>query len=182
MNEEGKVIRNKAKLVCKGYAPVEGIYFKETFAPVARLEAIKMFLTFLAYKGYIVYQMDVKYAFLNVNIEEEVYIEQPKDFQLHEDDNFVLLLKKELYGLKHAPRAWYSRLDKYLHQQGFRKEKVNSNLYIMKEGGHMILVVVYVDDIMFGGNMDTKCKEYVDQMQSEFEMSMLGELPYFLGL
>lgn len=89
MSEEGKIVRHKARLVCKGYSQVEGIDFKETFAPVARLEVIRIFLAFFAYKGYKIYQMDVKYAFLNGNLEEEVYMEQPKGFLLHEDEIFV---------------------------------------------------------------------------------------------
>lgn len=100
INGEEKVVRNKARLVCKRYARD----FEETFAPVARLEAIRMFLAFLAYKGYKACQMDVKYAFLNDNIEEEVYIEQPEGFQLHKDENFVCILRKVLYGLKQALR------------------------------------------------------------------------------
>lgn len=126
--------------------------------------------------------MDVKSAFLNGNLEEEVYIEQPKGFQLHENEDFVCRLRKELYGLKQAPRAWYSRLDKYLYQQGFKKGYVDSNLYIKIEGNLIIIVVVYVDDIIFARNKDSLCKEFADQMQSKFEMLMLGELSYFLGL
>lgn len=182
MNEEGKVIRNKERLVSKGYAQVEGIDFEEIFAPVARLEAIRMFLAFAAYKKYKVYQMDVKSALLNGNLEEEVNIEQPEGFQLHEDEKFVCILKKALYGLKQALRASYSRLDEYLHQQGFRKGNANNNLYIKVGGDHMIIIVVYVYDVIFGGNKYVLWKEFVDQMQSEFQMSILGELPYFLCL
>lgn len=101
---------------------------------------------------------------------------------LHDDETFVCRLKKALYGLKQAPRAWYSRLDKYLREKGFKKGNEDSNIYIKVDGHRMTIVVVYVDDIIFGGNKDTLCKEFVDQMQSEFEMSMLGELSYFLGL
>lgn len=107
MNEEGKIIRHEARLVCKGYSQVESIDFEETFAPVARLEAIRMFLTFFAYKGYKVYQMDVKSAFQNGNLVEEVYMEKLEGFLLHDDQTFVCRLKKALYGLKKAPRHWY---------------------------------------------------------------------------
>lgn len=100
MNEEGELVRNKTRLVCKVYAQVEGICFEETFAPVERLEGSKMFLAFSAYKGYKVYKMDVKCEFLNGNLEEEVYIEQPKGFQLHADEKFICKLKKALSGLK----------------------------------------------------------------------------------
>jgi hypothetical protein len=105
LNEYGKVMRNKSRLVCKGYAQVEGIDFEETFAPVARLEAIIMFLAFACFKNFKVYQMDVKSSFLNGNLEEEVYIEQPEGFLLSENKDYVCKLKKTLYGIKQAPRA-----------------------------------------------------------------------------
>lgn len=182
LNEEGQVIRNKARLVCKGYSQVEGVDFEETFAPVARLEAIRMFLALAVYKNFKVYHMDVKSAFLNGNIEEEVYIEQPDGIQICEDPNMVCKLKKALYGLKQAPRAWYSRLDTYLHQQGFKKGTVDSNLYVKTQNDNQIVVVVYVDDIILGGCKDELCKDFSIKMQNEFEMSMIGELAYFLGL
>ena len=100
LNENGEVIRNKARLVCKGYAQQEGIDFEETFAPVARLEAIRMFLALSSFQKFKVYQMDVKSAFLNGYLEEEVYIEQPEGFILGNDAKLVCKLKKSLYGLK----------------------------------------------------------------------------------
>ena len=133
MDENGKIVRNKARLVCKGYAQIEGIDFDETFAPVARLESIRMFLALAVFKDFKIYQMDVKSAFLNGYLEEEVYIEQPDGFVLGDDPNLVCKLKKALYGLKQAPRAWYSRLDTYLHHIGFRRGVVDSNLYIFSE-------------------------------------------------
>lgn len=116
MNEEGKVIRNKARLVCKGYALIVGIDSKETFALVARLEAIRMFLTLIVYKYFRVYHMDVKSTFMNRKLEEDVYIEQLDGFILTDNQNLVCKLKKALYGLKKASQAWYSRLDTYLLQ------------------------------------------------------------------
>ena len=131
LNEDGQVVRNKARLVCKGYAQIEGLDFEGTFAPMAILESIRMFLSLAMHLKFKVYQMDVKSAFLNGNLEEEVYIEQPDGFLLGEDPNVVCRLKKALYGLKQAPRAWYSRLDTYLIQSlGFKKGVVDSNLYI----------------------------------------------------
>ena len=130
LNENGEVIRNKARLVCKGYAQQEGIDFEETFAPVARLETIQMFLSLSSFQKFKVFQMDIKSAFLNGYLEEEVYIEKPDGFILRNDPNLVCRLKKALYGLKQAPRAWYYRLDKYLQQQGFSKGLADRNLYI----------------------------------------------------
>ena len=114
MNEDGHVTRNKDRLVCKGYAQVEGIEFEETFSPVARMETIRLLLAYDCSNNIKVYQMDVKSAFLNGELEEKVYIEQPEGFQLSENTDYVCNLKKALCGLKHDPRAWYSRLDKYL--------------------------------------------------------------------
>jgi hypothetical protein len=114
LNEDGQVTRNKDRLICKGYAQIEGNEFEETFAPVARMEAILLLLAYACSKNVKVYRMDVKLAFLNGEPEEEVYIEQPEGFQLSENTDYVCKLKKALYGLKQAPRAWYSRLYKYL--------------------------------------------------------------------
>eukprot|EP00253_Pinus_taeda_P014154 PITA_14154 len=182
LNENGEVIRNKARLVCKGYAQQEGIDFEETFAPVARLEAIRMFLTLSSFQKFKVFQMDVKSAFLNGDLEEEVYIEQPNGFILGNDPNLVCRLKKALYGLKQAPRAWYYRLDKYLHQPGFSKGSADSNLYIKVENDKLLILVVYVDDIIFCSNEEAMSQSFALVMQKEFEMSLLGELTYFLGL
>eukprot|EP00253_Pinus_taeda_P004601 PITA_04601 len=126
--------------------------------------------------------MDVKSAFLNGDLEEEVYIEQPDGFILGNDPNLVCRLKKALYGFKQAPRAWYYRLDKYLHQQGFSKGSADSNLYIKVENDKLLILVVYVDDIIFGSNEEAMSQSFALVMQKEFEMSLLRELTYFLGL
>ena len=182
MNEQGQVIRNKARLVCKGYSQIEGLDYDETFAPVARMEAIRMFLAFACYQNFKVYQMDVKSAFLNGDLEEEVYMEQPECFSLTNKEDNVCRLKKALYGLKQAPRAWYSRLDKYLQKQGFKRGGVDINLYVKAHENELLIVVVYVDDIMFGSNRDELAKGFAEEMKSEFEMSMIGELIFYLGL
>jgi transposase InsO family protein len=182
LNEDGQVTRNKARLVCKGYAQIEGIDFEETYAPVARMEAIRFLLAYACSKNVKVYQMDVKSSFLNGELEEEVYIEQLEGFQLSENTDYVCKLKKALYGLKQAPRAWYSRLDKYLQQAGFRKGSADNNLYIKVSQGNILLIEVYVDDIIFGSDDDRLSQKFAKDMQSEFEMSLLGELSFFLGL
>ena len=126
--------------------------------------------------------MDVKSTFLNGDLEEEVYMEQPEGFSLRKKENYVCRLKKALYGLKQAPRAWYSRLDKYLQKQGFKRGGVDNNLYIKPHENELPIVVVYVDDIMFGSNRDELAKGFAEEMKSKFEMSMIGELSFYLGL
>ena len=126
--------------------------------------------------------MDVKSTFLNGDLEEEVYMEQPEGFHVQDASQFVYRLRKALYGLKQAPRAWYSRLDNYLMQQGFKKGHTDSNLYIKEENNSLIIIEVYVDDIIFGSDNDRLSTKFAESMQQEFEMSMLGEMKFFLGL
>jgi hypothetical protein len=109
-----------------------------------------MFLSYSCHNNFKVYQMDVKSTFLNGDIEEEVYMEQPEGFSLKDNRNYVCKLKKALYGLNQAPRAWYYRLDKFLQDKGFKKGTVDNNLYINSEGDNLLVVLVYVDDIIFG--------------------------------
>ncbi|KAK6124609.1 hypothetical protein DH2020_041650 [Rehmannia glutinosa] len=182
MNEEGSVVRNKARLVAKGYFQEEGIDFDETSAPVARLEAIRMFLAYAAHKNFIVYQMDVKSAFLNGLLEEEVYVEQPPGFEQKTLGYKVYKLKKTLYGLKQAPRAWYDTLSQFLTDNGFTKGKVDKTLFRIQDGESILLVKIYVDDIIFGSTNKEMCDKFSNLMQGKFEMSMMGELTFFLGL
>ena len=154
LNENGEIIKKKSILFFKGYSQVEGIYFKDTFAPVERLEAIRMFLAFACFRNFKIYHMDVKSAFLNGTL-EEVHVEQREGFMLTESQDYVCKLKKALYGLKQAPRAWFSRLDQYLQKQVYKRGTNENNLYIKIEDQNMIVVVVYVDDIIFGSNITT---------------------------
>nr|CAN65058.1 hypothetical protein VITISV_008902 [Vitis vinifera] len=182
MDENGIIIRNKARLVAQGFNQEEGIDYEETFAPVARLEAIRMLLAFACFKYFVLYQMDVKSAFLNGFINEEVYVEQPPGFQSFNFPNNVFRLKKALYGLKQAPRAWYERLSKFLLKKGFKMGKIDTTLFIKTKDNGMLLVQIYVDDIIFGATNVSLCEEFSKCMHSEFEMSMMGELNFFLGL
>lgn len=125
--------------------------------------------------------MDVKCAFLNGNLEEEVYIEQPNGFSLTDDKDMVCKLDKALYGLKQAPRAWYTRLDKYLLKLGYTRGNVDSNLYYKITSNDILIIEVFVDDVVFGGE-DKLCMEFSDNMKNEFEISMNGEIKFFLRL
>ena len=182
LDEHGIIIRNKARLVAKGYNQEEGIDYEETYAPVARLEAIRMLLAYASIMNFKLYQMDVKSAFLNGLIQEEVYVEQPPGFEISDKPNHVYKLQKALYGLKQAPRAWYERLSNFLLEKEFSRGKVDTTLFIKRKHNDILLVQIYVDDIIFGSTNDSLCKEFSLDMQSEFEMSMMGELKYFLGL
>nr|GFB01731.1 putative ribonuclease H-like domain-containing protein [Tanacetum cinerariifolium] len=149
-DEKGIVIKNKARLVAQGYTQVEGIDYKEVFAPVARIEAIRLFLAYASFMGFTVYQMDVKSAFLYGTINEEVYVMQPPGFQDLEFPDRVYKVEKAMYGLHQAPRAWYCTLSKYLLDHGFQRGTIGQILFIRKHRGDFLLVQVYVDDIIFG--------------------------------
>nr|GFC71091.1 retrovirus-related Pol polyprotein from transposon TNT 1-94 [Tanacetum cinerariifolium] len=121
LDELGGIVKNKARLVARGYRQEEGINFEESFASVARLEAIRNFLAYSAHKNMVVYQMDVKTVFLNSNLQEEVYVSQPDGFVVPDNLKYVYKLNKALYGLKQAPRAWYDMLSSFLISQDFSK-------------------------------------------------------------
>ena len=182
LDEAGNVVRNKARLVAQGYNQQEGIDYEETFAPVARLEAIRILCAFASYTGFTLYQMDVKSAFLNGVIQEEVYVRQPPGFEDPKHPEYVFKLKKALYGLKQAPRAWYERLTSFLIEKGYSRGKADTTLFIKRRKDDIILVQIYVDDIIFGATDEKLCQQFSSQMKEEFEMSMMGELNFFLGL
>jgi hypothetical protein len=167
LNEYRHVSKNKARLVCKGYTKVEDIYFEETLSPVARMEAIRLILSYACSKNIKVYYMDMKSSFLNGEL-EEVYIEQPEGFQLSENEDYVCRLRKALYSLKHAPIARYFRLDIYIQHQGFRKGNVDNNLYIKVTQDNILLIEVYVDDIIFGSDDDKMSQKFAKDMHNEF--------------
>ncbi|GKE37785.1 retrovirus-related pol polyprotein from transposon TNT 1-94, partial [Tanacetum coccineum] len=139
LDELGGILKNKARLVARGYRQEEGTDFEESFASVARLEAIRIFLAFAAHKNMVVYQMDMKTAFLNGNLREEVYVSQPDGFVDKDNPNHVYKLKKALYGLKQSPRAWYDMLSSFLISQDFSKGSVDPTLFIRKEGKELLL-------------------------------------------
>ncbi|GJR72450.1 retrovirus-related pol polyprotein from transposon TNT 1-94 [Tanacetum coccineum] len=182
LDELGGILKNKARLVARGYRQEEGIDFEESFAPVARLDAIRIFLAYVAHMNMIVYQMDVKMAFLNGILREEVYVSQPDGFVDQDNLNHVYKLKKALYGLKQAPRAWYDLLSKFLLSQEFSKGTVDPTLFIRRQGKDILLVQIYVDDIIFASTTPELCDQFSKIMCSKFKMSMMGKISFFLGL
>ncbi|KAK1697026.1 hypothetical protein QYE76_013723 [Lolium multiflorum] len=181
-DEDGIVIRNKARLVAQGFAQIEGMDFEDTFAPVARLEAIRLLLAFASFHNFKLYQMDVKSAFLNGPLKETAYVAQPPGFEDPCRPNHVYLLHKALYGLKQAPHAWYEFLRDFLLQDGFCMGTVDSTLFTKRvKGGGLFICQIYVDDIIFGGTNPNHNKAFEQLMTRKFEMSMMGELKFFLG-
>ncbi|GJV88952.1 retrovirus-related pol polyprotein from transposon TNT 1-94 [Tanacetum coccineum] len=182
LDEYGDVLKNKARLVAKGYRQEEGIDFEESFAPVARIEAIRIFIANAASKNMTIYQMDVKTTFLNGELKEEVYVSQPEGFVDPDHPTHVYRLKKALYGLKQAPRAWYDTLSRFLLDNKFSKGAVDPTLFTRKTGKHILLVQIYVDDIIFASTDPKACEIFSYEMSSKFQMSMMGQMSFFLGL
>ncbi|GJV50712.1 retrovirus-related pol polyprotein from transposon TNT 1-94 [Tanacetum coccineum] len=149
-DEDQTVIRNKARLVAKGYAQEEGIDFEESFAPVARLEAVRIFVAYVAHKSFPIYQIDVKTEFLNGPLKEEVYVAQPDGFIDPDHPEKVYRIRKALYGWKQAPRARYDELSNFLMSKGFTKGTIDPTLFLIRYGEDILLVQIYVDDIIFG--------------------------------
>ncbi|GJS07268.1 putative ribonuclease H-like domain-containing protein [Tanacetum coccineum] len=167
-DERGIVIRNKARLVAQGYTQEEGIDYDEVFAPVARIEAIRLFLAYASFKDFVVYQMDVKSAFLYGKIKEEVYVCQPPGFEDPDFPDRVYKVEKALYGLHQAPRAWYETLSTYLLDNGFQRGKIDKTLFIKRHKGDILLVQVYVDDIIFGSTKKELCIAFEKLMHEKF--------------
>nr|GEY58942.1 retrovirus-related Pol polyprotein from transposon TNT 1-94 [Tanacetum cinerariifolium] len=159
LDEYGDVLKNKALLVAKGYRQEEGIDFEESFAP-----------------------MYVKTDFLNGDLKEEVYVSQPEGFVDPDHLTHVYRLKKALYGLKQAPRAWYDTLSRFLLDNSFTKGAVDPTLFTCKIGKHILLVQIYVDDIIFASTDPKDCDMFSNEMSSKFQMCMMGQMSFFLGL
>jgi hypothetical protein len=180
--EKGEVVRNKSRLGSQGFNQKEGIDYEETFAPVACLEAIRILLAFSVAKGFKLHQNDVKSSFLNGVLEEELYMRQPPGFESEKYPHRVCKFRKALYGLKQAPRAWYGRLRGFLFEREFEMRKVDQTLFLLRQGRDILIVQVYVDDIVFGGSSNSLAARFANDMSREFEIRMMGELQFFLGL
>ncbi|GKA30239.1 putative ribonuclease H-like domain-containing protein [Tanacetum coccineum] len=156
----------------------EGIDYDKVFAPVARIEAIRIFLAFASYMGFIVYQMDVKSAFLYGTIDEDVYVSQPPGFVDPEHPKKVYKVIKALYCLHQAPRAWYATLSAFLEQSGYRRGTIDKTLFIKKEKKDIMLVQVYVDDIIFGSTKKAWCDKFEALMKNKFQMKILKKFDF----
>ncbi|GJX19888.1 retrovirus-related pol polyprotein from transposon TNT 1-94 [Tanacetum coccineum] len=181
-NVIGNLNQRTLRLVAQGYNQQEGIDYDETYAPVARLESINILLAYACALDFKLFQMDVKSAFLSSFINEEVYVAQPPGFINFEKLDHVYKLKKALYGLKQASKAWYDRLKAFLIKHEYNIGMVDNTLFTKKKSLNLIIVQIYVDDIIFGSTCQDMCDEFAKIMHDEFEMSMMGELNFFLGL
>ncbi|GJX98061.1 retrovirus-related pol polyprotein from transposon TNT 1-94 [Tanacetum coccineum] len=181
-DEDSTVICNKGCLVAKGYRQEEGIDLEESFAPVATLEVVYIFIAYVAHKSFPIYQMDVKTTFLNDPLKKEVYIKQLNGFVDPNHPERVYHLQKALYGLKQDPRTWYDELSKFLILKELTKGTINPTLFTIRYGEDILLVQNNVDDIIFGSTNPKLSKKFEKLMYSKFEMSMMKELKFFLGL
>lgn len=183
LNELGEVEKFKARLVAKGYVQRYGIDYAEVFAPVARMDTVRIILALAAQKEWKVYQLDVKSAFLYGELMEEVYVEQPLGFVKKDEPHKVYKLRKSLYGLKQAPRAWFSRIESYFLREGFEKCSSEQTLFVKTSiQGKLLIVSLYVDDLIYSGNDESMMMEFKRSIMKEFDMSDLGKMRYFLGI
>lgn len=178
----GAIIKHKARLVARGFLQQEGVDFDDAFAPVARMESVRLLLALAAQEGWRVHHMDVKSAFLNGDLKEEVYVHQPPGFAIPGQEGKVLRLRKALYGLRQAPRAWNAKLDSTLKKMGFEQSPHEAAVYRRGSGGNALLVGVYVDDLVITGIKDAEVAAFKEDMKATFQMSDLGLLSFYLGI
>nr|KYP56954.1 Retrovirus-related Pol polyprotein from transposon TNT 1-94 [Cajanus cajan] len=181
-NESGHIEKYKARLVAKGYAQRFGIDYTEVFAPVARLDTVRLILALVAQNAWKVMQLDVKSAFLHGELQEEVYVQQPKGFIKKGKEDHIYRLKKALYGLKQAPRAWYSKIEAYFAKERFERCSNEHTLFTKRIHDNILIVRLYVDDLIFTGNSKDMCDEFKNSMKAEFDMTDLGHMRHFLGI
>ena len=181
-NPQGVIIKYKARLVVKGYSQRKGLDYDEIYAPMVRFETIRLLIALAALKDWQIHHLDVKSAFLNGEIKEEIYVKQPKGFLVKGKEGWVLRLKKALYDLKQAPRAWYFKLHSCLHSLGFIKSDYEQSLYLKRSDANILIVGVYVDDLIVTGSSFVVIEDFKAEMTREFDMSNLGSLSSYLGI
>jgi hypothetical protein len=178
----GNILKHKVRLVAKGYIQRQGIDFEEVFASVARLETVRLLLAHTAGEGWSVHHMDVKFTFLNGELQEVVYIQQPPGYEVDGQRHKVLRLVKALYDLRQAPRAWYAKLDASLIALGFNRSTSEHVVYFRGAGEHRLIVGVYVDDLIIIGGNHKDLEQFKEEMKVTFQTSDLRLLNFYLGL
>uniref|UniRef100_A0A803NT98 Reverse transcriptase Ty1/copia-type domain-containing protein n=1 Tax=Cannabis sativa TaxID=3483 RepID=A0A803NT98_CANSA len=181
-NMDGSVYRYKARLVAKGFHQQPGFDFTETFSPVVKPITIRVVLTMALAQGWAIRQLDVNNAFLNGDLQEEVYMTQPPGFEVPTAPDLVCKLHKALYGLKQAPRAWFDKLHQSLLHFGFTSSKADQSLFICHTQHSITIVLVYVDDILITGSDANAITQLIQALDKKFSLKDLGELQYFLGI
>lgn len=183
LNEFGEVDKLKARLVAKGYAQKHGMDYTEVFAPVARMDTLRMIIAVAAQRSWSIYQLDVKSAYLHGELNEDVFVEQPRGYEHKGGEHKVYKLHKALYGLKQAPRAWFSRIEAHFTHEGFQKCISEHTLFVKQNSGGKILIVsVYVDDLIYTGDDEQMMLEFKESMMKVFDMTDLGKMRFFLGI
>jgi hypothetical protein len=180
-DEAGAIVKHKARLVARGFLQQEGIDFDDAFAPVARMESVRLLLALSAQEGWHVHHMDVKSTFVNDDLKEEVYVHQASGFAIPGKEGKVLCLRKALFGLRQAPRAWNAKLDSTLKRIGFMSSPHEATIYRRGNGENTLLVGVFVDDLVITGAKDAEVATFKEEMKANFQMSDLGHLSY-LGI
>jgi hypothetical protein len=179
---DGSIERYKARLVAKGFTQTYGVDYQETFAPVAKMNTIRILLSCAANLDWELQQFDVKNAFLHGELKEEVYMEVPPGFDDEQTRGKVCKLKKALYGLKQSPRAWFDKFSKAMISFGYRQSNADHTLFIKHYRGKITLLIVYVDDMVVTGDDKEEMTRLKRLLAQEFEIKDLGKLQYFLGI
>lgn len=181
-DSKGNIERYKARLVAKGYTQKDGIDYKETFSPVSKKDSLRIVMALVAHYDLELHQMDVKTAFLNGDLEEEVYMDQPEGFLTTGKDNLVCKLKKSIYGLKQASRQWYLKFNDTITSFGFVENTVDRCIYMKVSGSKFIILVLYVDDILLAANDISLLHDVKKFLSNNFEMKDMGEASYVIGI
>ncbi|XP_052199622.1 retrovirus-related Pol polyprotein from transposon RE1 isoform X2 [Diospyros lotus] len=179
---DGSIDRYKARLVAQGYSQTYGIDYEETFAPVAKLNSIRIFLSIVVNLDWELFQFDIMNAFLNGELEEEVYMKIPPGFENEERIGKVCKLHKSLYGLKQSPRAWFKRFSSTLTKFGYKQGETGHTLFIKHSNGKRCILIVYVDDIIVTGDDTNEIATLKQRLKEEFVVKDLGNMKYFLGM
>lgn len=180
---DGSIERYKARLVAKGFTQTYGIDYQETFAPVAKINSIRVLLSLAVNSNWLLHQLDVKNAFLNGDLEEEVFMSPPPGFEKSFEGGKVCKLKKSLYGLKQSPRAWFERFGKVIKHNGYTQSQADHTMfYKHSKEGKVAILIVYVDDIVLTGSDHCELEALKKKLAEEFEIKDLGALKYFLGM